>query len=317
MLDGEKPRIQCVEMSPEGTYGRFVVEPLARGYGVTLGNSLRRVLLSSLPGAAVTQVRIDGVLHELSTIPQVREDVTDIILNIKNLQLRLYGDEARTLRLEVYGAAQVTAADIQGDPDVEILNPDLHLATVEEGGRLAMEMRVERGVGFVPAERSKRPDDPIGVIAVDAIFSPVRRVNFTVEDTRVGHLTDLDRLTMEVWTNGGISPDQALAEAAGILTEHLSLFSSVGQRPVTRENTLPESAPERDRLLEMPIEELDLSVRSYNCLKRAGINTLAELVDKTDEEMIKVRNLGRKSLEEVREKLVALGLSLRPSAEEE
>ncbi|HHY94311.1 MAG TPA: DNA-directed RNA polymerase subunit alpha [Firmicutes bacterium] len=316
MLDGEKPRIQCVELSPDGTYGRFVAEPLHRGYGVTLGNSLRRVLLSSLPGAAVTQIRIDGVLHELSTVPKVREDVTDIVLNVKTLQLKMYGDEPRTLRLEAYGECQVTADDIQTDPDVEILNPELVLATVEEGGRLAMEMRVERGVGFVPAERNKRPDDPIGVIAVDAIFNPVRRVNYTVEDTRVGYLTNYDRLTLEVWTNGAVAPDEAVAAAAHILNEHLTLFASI-QRPVMREAPPIEVPANRDRVAEMPIEELELSVRSYNCLKRAGINTVGELIEKTDQDMIKVRNLGKKSLEEVREKLSAMGLSFRLSPDEE
>lgn len=316
MWDGEKPRISRVELSPDGTYGKFVAEPLPRGYGVTLGNSLRRVLLSSLPGAAVTQVRIDGVLHEFSTIPKVLEDVTDIILNLKSLYLRMHGNEPRTLRLEVYGECEVKAGDIQTDPDVEILNPDLHLATVEEGGRLVMEMRVERGVGFVPAERNKRPDDPIGVIAVDAVFNPVRRVNFTVEDTRVGHLTNFDRLILEVWTNGGTAPEEAVVAAAHILTDHLALFTSI-ERPAAPQAAPVAANPEGNRLLEMPIEELELTVRSYNCLKRAGINTVGELIDKTGEEMEKVRNLGRKSLEEVREKLAALGLSFRASPDEE
>lgn len=316
MWDGVEPKIQCVELSPDETYGKFVVEPLQRGFGVTLGNSLRRVLLSSLPGAAVTQVRIDGVLHEFSTVPQVLEDVTEIILNIKSLNLKMHGDGTRTLRLEVEGETEVKAGDIQADPEVEILNPDLHIATVEPGGRLAMEMRVERGVGFVPAERNKRPDDPIGVIAVDAIFNPVRRVNFAVEDTRVGHVTNLDRLILEVWTNGGVAPDEAVAQAAKILTDHLALFASV-QRPVREEKPASPVAGDRERLLAMPIEELELSVRSYNCLKRAGINTVGELVEKTDEEMSKVRNLGKKSLDEVREKLASLGLSFRPSPEEE
>jgi len=316
MWDGVEPKIQCVELSPDETYGKFVVEPLQRGFGVTLGNSLRRVLLSSLPGAAVTQVRIEGVLHEFSTIPQVLEDVTEIILNIKSLNLKMHGEGTRTLRLEVEGEAEVKAGDIQADPEVEILNPDLHIATVEQGGRLAMEMRVERGVGFVPAERNKRPDDPIGVIAVDAIFNPVRRVNFTVEDTRVGHVTNLDRLILEVWTNGGVAPDEAVAQAAKILTDHLALFTSV-QRPVREETPVSPVAADRERLLAMPIEELELSVRSYNCLKRAGINTVGELVEKTDEEMGKVRNLGKKSLDEVREKLASLGLSFRPSPDEE
>ncbi|MEW5932922.1 MAG: DNA-directed RNA polymerase subunit alpha [Bacillota bacterium] len=316
MWDGVEPRIECVELAPDETYGRFVVEPLQRGFGVTLGNSLRRVLLSSLPGAAVTQVRIDGVLHEFSTIPQVLEDVTEIVLNIKSLNLRMHGDGPRTLRLEVQGEADVKAGDIQADPEVEILNPDLHLATVEAGGRLGMEMRVERGVGFVPAERNKRPDDPIGVIAVDAIFNPVRRVNFTVEDTRVGHVTNLDRLILEVWTNGGIAPDEALVAAARILSDHLALVASV-ERPVRAQPPQPAPAGDTEHLLSMPIEELYLSVRSYNCLKRAGINTVGELVEKTDHDMIKVRNLGKKSLDEVREKLASLGLSFRPSPDEE
>ncbi len=316
MLEIEKPRIELVEMSNDRRYGKFVVEPLERGYGITLGNSLRRILLSSLPGAAVTSVKIEGVLHEFSTIPGVVEDTTDIILNLKALAVKLLTDEAKVIRLEADGEGEVKASDIIHDADVEILNPDLHLATVEAGGRLGMEMRVERGVGFVPAERNKRPDDPIGVIAVDAIFNPVRRVNFTVEDTRVGHVTNLDRLILEVWTNGGIAPDEAVVAAARILSDYLALFASV-ERPVRIQAPPPPPPGDREHLLAMPIEELYLSVRSYNCLKRAGINTVGELVEKTNHDMSKVRNLGKKSLDEVREKLASLGLSFRPSPDEE
>ncbi|WP_264844836.1 DNA-directed RNA polymerase subunit alpha [Caldinitratiruptor microaerophilus] len=313
MLEMEKPRIETVEMTADG-YGKFVVEPLERGYGITLGNSLRRILLSSLPGAAVTAVKIDGVLHEFSTIPGVVEDVTDIILNLKQLALKLYGDEPRIIRIEAEGEREVKAGDILRDPDVEIMNPDLHIATVD-GGRLFAEIHVGRGRGYVPADRNKTPDMPIGMIPVDSLFSPVRRVNYTVEHTRVGHVTDFDKLTLEVWTNGTIRPDEACSLAAKILTEHLTLFVGLTDTADQMEIMVEKDENDRSRLLDMTIEELDLSVRSYNCLKRAGINTVGELVAKSDEEMIKVRNLGKKSLEEVKAKLAALGLSLRPSDE--
>ncbi|MCL6450387.1 MAG: DNA-directed RNA polymerase subunit alpha [Acetobacteraceae bacterium] len=313
MVEMEKPRIECAELSPDHTYGRFVVEPLERGYGITLGNSLRRVLLSSLPGAAVTSVKIDGVLHEFSTVRGVVEDVTDIILNIKHLAIRLIGDEPRVIRIDAKGPGTVSARDIKCGADVEILNPDLHIATLEEGAEFRVEMTVERGRGYVSAERNKRPDQPIGVIAVDSIFTPIRKVNYTVTDTRVGHVTDYDKLTMEVWTNGTMRPDEATSMGARILTDHLELFLGLTQAGAGLEKAADREQDERARLLEMSIDDLDLSVRSYNCLKRAGINTVGELTTKTDEDMIKVRNLGKKSLEEVKQKLAAIGLSLKPS----
>ncbi|MGE5484372.1 MAG: DNA-directed RNA polymerase subunit alpha [Ignavibacteriales bacterium] len=315
MIEIERPRIDCVEMSEDGTYGKFVVEPLERGYGITLGNSLRRVLISSLPGAAVTTVRIDGVLHEFSTIPGVVEDTTDIILNIKGLALRMHGDGTKIIRIEAEGEREITAGDITTDADIEILNPGLHIATLDRSARLAMEMTVERGRGYVSAERNKRPDLPIGVTPVDSIFTPIKRVNYTVGDTRVGHVTNYDRLTLEVWTNGTIRPDDAVSMAARILMDHLDLFAGLTQGAGDVEVMVEKEASERDETLEMPIEELELSVRSFNCLKRAGINTVGQLIEKTDEEMIKVRNLGKKSLEEVKQKLGALGLSLKPSEE--
>ncbi|MGE5591012.1 MAG: DNA-directed RNA polymerase subunit alpha [Bacillota bacterium] len=313
MIEMEKPRIEVVELLPDNSYGKFVVEPLERGYGITLGNSLRRVLLSSLPGAAITSVKIDGVLHEFSTVPGVVEDTTDIILNLKELAIKMHSEEPKIIRIEAEGEGVVTAGDIIADADVEILNPEHPIATLDRTARLFMEMTVERGRGYVPADRNKKPDQPIGVIAVDSIFTPVQRVNYTVEDTRVGQTTNFDRLVVEVWTNKTIKPDEALSLAARILNEHLGLFTSLTGDMDQVEIMVEKDENERDRLMEMTIEELDLSVRSYNCLKRAGINTVAELTSKTDEEMIKVRNLGKKSLEEVKQKLGAIGLSLRES----
>ncbi|MBO8141983.1 MAG: DNA-directed RNA polymerase subunit alpha [Firmicutes bacterium] len=309
MLEIEKPRIETVESGD--TYGKFVVEPLERGYGITLGNSLRRILLSSLPGAAVTSVRIDGVLHEFSTIPGVVEDTTDIVLNLKQLLVKMHTDGPVTLRIEAEGEGEVTAADIQHSSDVEILNPDLHIATLDRGGRLSMEMTVERGRGWVPAERNKKPDQPIGVIAVDSIFSPVKKVNYQVQNTRVGQVTDYDQLVMEVWTDGSIHPEEAVSLAAQVLIEHLRLFANLTEAAEGVEILVRKDEEPKDRALQMTIEELDLSVRSYNCLKRAGINTVEELTRKTEADMLKVRNLGKKSLQEVKEKLAALGLSLR------
>jgi DNA-directed RNA polymerase subunit alpha len=311
----EKPKIECVELAEDNSYGKFVVEPLERGYGITLGNSLRRILLSSLPGAAVTSVKIDGVLHEFSTIPGVVEDVTDIILNLKQLSLKVYSDEPKTLRIEADGEGIVKAGDIHTDADVEILNPDLHIATLDKGGRLIAEIMVGKGRGYVPADQNKGPDMPIGVIPVDSIFSPIRRVNYTIEHTRVGNRTNYDKLTLEVWTNGTIKPDEACSWGAKILKEHLELFLSLTDDADTIEVMQEKDENDRNKLMEMTIEELDLSVRSYNCLKRAGINTVAELCAKSDEEMIKVRNLGKKSLEEVKQKLEAIGLGLRESEE--
>ncbi len=312
----EKPRIECVEMTEDNLYGRFVVEPLERGYGTTIGNALRRILLSSLPGAAVTSVRIEGVLHQFSTIPGVVEDTIDVILNLKQLALRMHVDEPVIMRIEIEDReGAVTAQDITTSPEVEILNPDLHIASLDAGSTLEMEMTVEKGRGYVSEERNKKPDQPIGVIAVDSVFAPIRRVNFTVENTRVGQVTDYDRLALEIWTNGTIPPDEALSIGAKILSEHLSLFVQLTEEGDQIELLNQREELERNRLLEMPIEEIDLSVRSFNCLKRANINTVGELIQKTDEEMIKVRNLGKKSLEEVKKKLDNLGLSLSSSKE--
>ncbi|RKO65928.1 DNA-directed RNA polymerase subunit alpha [Desulfofundulus salinus] len=315
MLEIEKPKIECVESSPDNTYARFVVEPLERGYGITLGNSLRRILLSSLPGAAVTSVKIEGVLHEFSTIPGVREDVTDIILNLKSLCLKLHTDEEKILRIEAKGEGEVRAGDIIHDQDVEILNPDLHIATLAPNGRLFMEITVAKGRGYVPAERNKKGDHIIGVIPVDSVFTPVRKVNYTVENTRVGQRTDYDKLTLEVWTDGSIRPDEATSLSAKILGEHLRLFIGLTEAVKDVEIMVEKEEEKKNKILEMTIEELDLSVRSYNCLKRAGINTVEELIQRNEEDMMKVRNLGKKSLEEVINKLSELGLSLRKSDE--
>ncbi|WP_025950566.1 DNA-directed RNA polymerase subunit alpha [Geobacillus thermocatenulatus] len=311
MIEIEKPKIETVELSGDAKYGKFVVEPLERGYGTTLGNSLRRILLSSLPGAAVTSVQIDGVLHEFSTIDGVVEDVTAIILNIKKLALKIYSDEEKTLEIDVQGEGVVTAADITHDSDVEILNPDLHIATLAEGGRLRMRMTAKRGRGYVPAEANKREDQPIGVIPIDSIYTPVSRVSYQVENTRVGQVTDYDKLTIDVWTDGSIGPKEAISLGAKILTEHLNIFVGLTDEAQNAEIMVEKEDDQKEKVLEMTIEELDLSVRSYNCLKRAGINTVQELTQKTEEDMMKVRNLGRKSLEEVKAKLAELGLSLR------
>lgn len=313
MIEIEKPKIERIESS--GTYGKYVVEPLERGYGITLGNSLRRVLLSSLPGAAVTSIKIDGVLHEFSTIQGVVEDTTDIVLNLKQLVVKLHSDGPVNVRIEAEDEGEVTAGDIICGPEVEIINPDLHIATLDQGGRLVMDITLAKGRGYVSADRNKEEDAPIGVIPVDSIFTPIRKVNYTVEDTRVGQVTDYDRLILEVWTDGSIAPDEAITLAAKILTEHLKLFLNLTENTENTEIMVEKEEEEKDRLMEMAIEELDLSVRSYNCLKRAGINTVEELTRKTEADMMKVRNLGKKSLQEVKEKLAALGLSLRESEE--
>ncbi|NLL53369.1 MAG: DNA-directed RNA polymerase subunit alpha [Peptococcaceae bacterium] len=313
MLEIEKPNIECVERSEDNTYAKFVIEPLERGYGITLGNSLRRILLSSLPGSAVTSVKIEGVLHEFSTIPGVLEDVTEIILNVKSLALKGHTDEVRVLRLECEGEGVVTAGDIITGPDIEILNPDLKIATLDKDGRLYMEMTVERSRGYVSAEKNKKQDQAIGVIPVDSIFTPIYKVNYTVEDTRVGMMTDFDKLTLEVWSNGSITPREAISLAAKILSEHLRLFIGLTDNIGDVEIMVEKEEEEKDKILEMTVEELDLSVRSYNCLKRAGINTVEELIQRTEEDMMKVRNLGRKSLEEVDNKLKELGLEFRKS----
>ena len=315
MIDIEKPKIEIAEISDDNRYGRFVCEPLERGYGTTFGNSLRRMLLSSLEGAAITSIRIDGVLHEFSTIPGVRDDVTNIVLNLKQLCLKMQGNEPKVIRIDVEGEKEVTAADIICDADIEILNPDLHIATVNETGKLKIEMTVERGRGYVPAEKNKKPDDTIGVIPIDSIFSPVQRVNYTVNDTRVGNVTDYDKLTLEVWTDGSLRPEEAVSKAAGILVMHLKLFQNMDgltEDVEEEEASFPEEEEDKSsKTLEMNIEDLDLSVRSFNCLKRANINTVADLAEKTEEDMMKVRNLGRKSLEEVKKKLEELGLTLK------
>lgn len=315
MIDIEKPKIEIAEISEDNRYGKFICEPLERGYGTTFGNSLRRMLLSSLEGAAITSIRIDGVLHEFSTIPGVRDDVTNIVLNLKELCLKMTGNEPRIIRIDVEGEKEVTAADIICDADIEILNPDLHIATVNEDGKLKIEMTVERGRGYVPADKNKKLDDTIGVIPIDSIFSPVKRVNYTVQDTRVGNVTDYDRLILEVWTDGSLRPEEAVSKAAGILVMHLKLFQNMDGLPEEEEEeeaTFPEEEEDdSSKVLDMTIEDLDLSVRSFNCLKRANINTVADLAEKTEDDMMKVRNLGRKSLEEVKKKLEELGLTLK------
>lgn len=316
MLSGmEKPKIQCVEQNDDRTYGRFVVEPLERGYGITLGNALRRVLLSSLPGAAVTSVKIDGVLHEFSTMPGVFEDTTDLILNLKGLAVKMHCDEERTLYLEAQGAGEITGHDIKCSSEVEILNPDHHIATLDETANLNIEITVDRGRGYYSAEKNKKENQSIGVIPIDSFFSPIRKVIFHVEDTRVGQQTDFDKLTLDVWTNGSIGPDEAISASAKILGEYLKLFIGLTEDVNDEIIMNDDEEDNKDKLLEMTIEELDMSVRSYNCLKRAGINTVQELVQKTEEDMMKVRNLGRKSLEEVMEKLEELGLGLRKTEE--
>lgn len=318
MFDFERPNIEVAEISEDKKYGKFVVEPLERGYGITLGNSLRRIMLSSLPGAAVSQVKIEGVLHEFSSIPGVKEDVTEIIMNIKSLAIKNSSDtnEPKTAYIEYEGEGVVRASDIQVDQDIEILNPDLAIATLSgKDTKLYMELTITRGRGYVSSERNKTEDLPIGVIAVDSIYTPVERVNVTVENTRVGQITDFDKLTLDVYTNGTLEPDEAVSLAAKVLSEHLNLFIDLSENAKTAEVMVEKEDDEKEKVLEMSIDELELSVRSYNCLKRAGINTVEELTNKTSEDMMKVRNLGRKSLEEVLAKLKELGLQLNPSDE--
>ncbi|GIN42121.1 DNA-directed RNA polymerase subunit alpha [Heyndrickxia oleronia] len=311
MIEIEKPKIETVEVNDDASFGKFVVEPLERGYGTTLGNSLRRILLSSLPGAAVTSIQIDGVMHEFSTIEGVVEDVTSIILNIKKLALKIYSDEEKTLEIDVQGEGVVTAADITHDSDVEILNPDLYIATLGKNAHFRMRMSAVTGRGYTPAEQNKREDLPIGVIPIDSIYTPVQRVNYQVENTRVGQVSNFDKLSLDVWTDGSIGPKEAISLGAKILTEHLNIFVGLTDEAQNAEIMVEKEEDQKEKVLEMTIEELDLSVRSYNCLKRAGINTVQELANKTEEDMMKVRNLGRKSLEEVKAKLDELGLGLR------
>ena len=314
MIEIEKPTINKY-IDEDGNYGKFVVEPLERGYGTTLGNALRRILLSSLPGAAVTSVKIDGVLHEFSTIPGVKEDVTEIILNLKKLAIRLNGDNTKRVIINAVGPKEVTAADIIGDSDIEIFNPDLHIATLEENATLVMEVNLARGRGYVPAEMNKTESTPISVIPVDSIYTPVRKVNFTVENTRVGQVTDYDRLVLEIWTDGSITPEEGVSIGAKIMQEHLNLFIELTDDTDSMEIMVEKEEDQKEKALEMTIEELELSVRSFNCLKRAAINTVEELTQKSEEDMMKVRNLGKKSLDEVKAKLEELGLGLRPSDE--
>ena len=313
MIEIEKPKIECVEQNAENTYGKFVVEPLERGYGITLGNSLRRILLSSLPGVAVTSVKIEGVLHEFSTVPGVKEDVSEIILNLKSLAAKIYADGPKIVRVEAQGPGTVTAGDIIADADVEILNPDLHIATLEDDAKLLMEISLAKGRGYVPSENNKNDNMPIGVIPVDSIYTPVMKVSYNVENTRVGQVTDYDKLTLEIWTDGSIKPDEAASLGAKIMNEHLNLFITLTDHIDNVEIMVEKEEDKKEKVLEMTIEELELSVRSYNCLKRAGINTVEELTQKSEEDMMKVRNLGKKSLEEVQQKLAELGLGLRPS----
>jgi len=318
VFDFERPNIEVVEISEDQKYGRFVVEPLERGYGITLGNSLRRIMLSSLPGAAVSQVKIDGVLHEFSSIPGVKEDVSEIIMNIKSLAIKNHSEtnEAKTAYIEFEGEGVVRASDIQVDQDIEILNPNLAIATLSgKKTKLFMELTITRGRGYVSADRNKNDELPIGVIAIDSIYTPVERVNVTVENTRVGQITDFDKLTLDVHTNGTLGPDEAVSLAAKVLSEHLSLFIDLSENTKNVDVMVEKENDEKEKVLEMSIDELELSVRSYNCLKRAGINTVEELTNRTPEDMMKVRNLGRKSLEEVLAKLKELNLQLSPSDE--
>jgi len=314
-----KPKIEIADISEDKKYGKFVVEPLERGYGTTLGNSLRRIMLSSLPGTAVSQVKIDGVLHEFSSIPGVKEDVTEIIMNIKSLSIKNNSDseEAKVAYIDFEGEGVVTAGDIQCDPDIEILNPDLVIAHLNGGAdsKLYMELTITKGRGYVSADKNKNDELPIGVIAVDSIYTPVERVNLTVQNTRVGQVTDYDKLTLDVYTNGTLAPDEAVSLAAKVLSEHLSLFIDLSENAKQAEIMVETESDEKEKVLEMNIDELELSVRSYNCLKRAGINTVEELCNRTSEDMMKVRNLGRKSLEEVLAKLKELGLELNQSEE--
>ncbi len=316
MIGIEKPSIEALDLTADGTYGKFVVEPLERGYGTTLGNSLRRVLLSSLPGYAITSVKIDGVLHEFSTIDGVKEDVTEIVLNLKGVILKINGDGPKTIYIDASGKCEVTAGDIQVDSDVEILNPDHLIATLEEGGALKMELTCDKGRGYVSAERNKQIMQPIiGVIAIDSIYTPVLKVNYTVENTRVGQITDYDKLSLEAWTDGTISAQEAVSLGAKILTDHLDLFVDLSDEARETETMIVKNDDSKGKILEMTIEELDLSVRSFNCLKRAGINTVEDLTNRTEEDMMRVRNLGRKSLEEVIAKLDSLNFTLRKDDE--
>ena len=321
IIEIEKPKIECIESSEDGSYGKFVIEPLERGYGTTLGNSMRRVLLSSLPGAAVTSIKIDGVLHEFSTVPGVKEDVTELVLNIKSLCARLHGEGPKVVYIDAEGECEVTAANIKADSDVDIINGDLHIATLNEDAKLYMEITIARGRGYVTSERNKmsmagNQGSLIGLIPVDSIFTPVQKVNYAVENTRVGQVTDYDKLTLEVWTNGSIKPDEAISYGAKILDEHLAMFINLSEAPISSEILIEKEDAKKEKVLEMTIEELDLSVRSYNCLKRAGINTVEDFTGRTEGDMMRVRNLGKKSLEEILNKLRSLGMDLTLNEDE-
>ncbi len=312
MIEMEKPNIECVQLSEDGMYGKFVVGPLERGYGTTIGNSLRRILLSSLPGAACTSIKIDGIQHEFSTVPGVLEDVTEIILNLKKMAIKLHSDETKTVYIDAKGAQEITAGDIKYDSDVEILNPELHIATLNSDAKLNAEITISRGRGYVSAERNKAELQPIiGVIPMDSIYTPVTKVNYTVDNVRVGQYSDREELMVEVWTNGTIKPDSAVSLAAKIMNELLTLFIDLSEEAKNTDVIVEKEENKKEKVLEMTIEELDLSVRSYNCLKRAGINNVEDLANKSEEDMMKVRNLGRKSLEEVINKLNGLGLCLK------
>ena len=310
MIEIEKPQIECIETPGDDSYGKYVVEPLERGYGTTLGNALRRIMLSSLPGTAATSIKIAGVQHEFSTIPGITEDVTEIVLNIKGIIACLHCEGPKTVYIEASGECEVTAGDISADSEVEILNPELHIATLGPEASLSMELVIDHGRGYVSADKNKNPQAPIGTIPVDSIYTPVLKVNYTVENTRVGNQTDFDKLTIEVWTDKTISSRDAVSLGAKILCDHFALFTDLSDSIGSRSTVVEKVETQRDKVLEMTIEELDLSVRSFNCLKRAGINTVEDLISKTQEEMIKVRNMGRKSLEEVEHKLAMMGLSL-------
>ena len=312
MIEFERPNIECIKIDNENNYSKFVCEPLERGYGVTIGNSLRRILLSSLPGCSLTSVKINGVLHEFSSIPNVVEDVPEIIVNLKNVRLKFDENEEKILRLDFKGEGEVKAGDIQTDGTVEILNPDLHIATVSEGGSLSMELTADRGRGYVPADKNKRPEQDISVLPIDSIYTPVKKVNYQIENTRVGQMVDLDKLIIEVWTDGSLKPYEALSLAAKILTGHLELFIDLSEATKNTKIMIEKEENKKERILEKSIEEMELSVRSFNCLKRAGIATVEDLTKKTESEMMKVRNLGKKSLDEVTAKLRDLGLDFAP-----
>lgn len=308
MIEFEKPNIKCLEADDANNYAKFVCEPLERGYGITIGNSLRRILLSSLPGSAITSVKIEGVLHEFTTVPNVVEDVPEIIINLKNVRLKLDKNEQKTLRINFNGAGEVTAGDIETDGTVEVLNPDLHIATVSEDGHLVIDMTAEMGRGYNTAEKNKKPEQAIGVLPIDSIYTPVKKVNYSVENTRVGQMVDYDKLTIEVWTDGSLKPYEALSIAAKVMTGHLELFIDLSETAKNTQVMVEKEESKKEKVLEMSIEDLELSVRSFNCLKRAAISTVEDLTNKTEADMMKVRNLGKKSLDEVTNKLHALGL---------